>query len=170
MLVYGFDDLSRAQLELIDALASAAEVDVAVTYADRDALGARAELLGAPRPTSSAPPTPLELAHSTRPTPRAPALRHLDRSLFEPERRAGSRPTSGLVLLESAGARGEAEAIGIEIARLLAGGDAPDAIAIVVRDPDGGGPLLGERAARARASGRARGVAAARGDLRRRAR
>ena len=48
-------------------------------------------------------------------------LRHLDRSLFEP----GAAPIDaddGLVLLDSAGPRGEAEAIGIEIARLLADG------------------------------------------------
>jgi ATP-dependent helicase/DNAse subunit B len=45
VFLYGFDDLTRAQLELIDALARAAEVTVAVTYEDRRALAVRAALL-----------------------------------------------------------------------------------------------------------------------------
>ena len=44
--------------------------------------------------------------------------------------------------MQSAGARGEAEAIGIEIARLLGSGYEPDEIVVVVRRPDSGGPLL----------------------------
>ena len=43
------------------------------------------------------------------------------------------------MLLESAGARGEAEAVGVEIARLLRSGHAPDEIAIVLRHPDPAG-------------------------------
>ena len=46
VFVYGFDDLTRAQLELVDALARAGEATVAVNYADRRALAVRAHLLG----------------------------------------------------------------------------------------------------------------------------
>ena len=44
--VYGFDDLTRAQRELVDALAGAGDVTVAVTFADRRALTPRAQLIG----------------------------------------------------------------------------------------------------------------------------
>ena len=51
-------------------------------------------------------------------------------------------PDDSLVLLRSAGERGEAEAIAAEVARLLADGVEPEEIAIVVRDPARRGPLL----------------------------
>ena len=140
VLLYGFDDLTRAQIELLDALSRACEVTVAVTFADdRDALKVRAGLvarleheLGA---RVSAAPDAAE-DHTASAT-----LRHLDRNLFEPgaERIA---PDGGLTLLASAGPRGEAEAIGIEIARLLGSGVEPDEIAIVTRYPSASGPLL----------------------------
>ncbi len=69
------------------------------------------------------------------------ALRHLDRCLFEP----GAGPIGsdeGLVLLESAGPRGEAEAVGVEIAQLLHAGWEPDQIVVVLRHPEPAGRLL----------------------------
>src|SRR4029077_5295817 len=45
VLVYGFDDLTEEQLDLLSALGAAAEVTVAVNYEDNDALAARAGLL-----------------------------------------------------------------------------------------------------------------------------
>ena len=51
VFVYGFDDLTRAQLELVAALSLATEVVIAVNYADRDALKARRD---AARPTRRA--------------------------------------------------------------------------------------------------------------------
>lgn len=137
---YGFDDLTRAQLELLAALDRAAEVVVAVNFEDRDALNARARLhaqmveeLGG----SVAEP----LAHRPSHTERA-SLRHLDRSLFEPgaERLALDE---GVRMLECAGELGEAEAIGAEVAALIAAGEPADSIAIVVRDPDRRGSLIG---------------------------
>jgi superfamily I DNA/RNA helicase len=139
VLLYGFDDLTRAQLELVGALAGAGEVTVAVAFADRRALAVRAALISRLEQELGAERTP-ELAHDDGYTTSA-TLRHLDRSLFEPG--VGKvEPDDGLVLLESAGARGEAEAIGIEIARLIDGGREPDEIAIVVRHPASSGPLL----------------------------
>jgi RecB family exonuclease/superfamily I DNA/RNA helicase len=139
VLIYGFDDLTRAQLELLDSLGAAGEVTVAVTFADRRALTVTAELiavlteeLGADLPE----PLPFDDAYTTSAT-----LRHLDRNLFEAEAEP-VEPDDGLVLLKSAGARGEAEAIGIEIARLLEAGHEPDEIAIVLRHPSSSGPLL----------------------------
>jgi ATP-dependent helicase/DNAse subunit B len=139
VFVYGFDDLTRAQVELVDALARAAEVTVAVSYDDRRALAPRAGLLQILRDDlaaeSSTELVPDE-AYST-----SPVLRHLDRNLFE-HGAPTLEPDEGLVLLASAGARGEAEAIGIETARLLTAGYEPDQVAVVLRHPDSTGPLL----------------------------
>ncbi len=139
VFVYGFDDLRRDQTELIAALAAHATVTVAVTYADTRALAARASLLtrlveelGAQR----SEPLPFDPSYTQSAT-----LRHLDRNLFEPAA-LPIDPDEGILLLDSAGARGEAEAIGIEIARLLTSGVEPDEIAIVVRHPDSSGPVL----------------------------
>lgn len=137
VFVYGFDDLTRAQLELIDALSTAGAVTVAVTYADRRALAPRASLIGALADLGAevAEELPFDEDYTGSAT-----LRHLDRALFEPA--AARVPVDeGLVLLESAGARGEAEAVGVEIARLLRSGYQPDEIAIVLRHPDPGGRL-----------------------------
>ena len=139
VFVYGFDDLTRAQLELIGALATATDVVVAVNYSDRDALTARAGLLATLREEFAAT-TLTTLAHDPSHTESA-VLRHLDATLFEPEP-AQLEPDQGLRLLEAAGELGEAEAIAVEIARLLDSGETPDAIAIVVRDPSARGPLL----------------------------
>lgn len=140
VFLYGFDDLSRVQLELVARLAEACEVTVAVNYEDRRALRARAGLLadlveelGADREPS--------LPHEGGYT-RSGLLRHLDRNLFEPGA-PPAPPDDGLVLLECAGDLGEGEAIGGEIARLLANGALPEDIAIVVRHPSTRGPLLG---------------------------
>lgn len=139
VFIYGFDDLNRAQLELVHALSGAAEVTVAVTFSDRRALAPRARLISALREELGA------IADSELPFfadyTSSAALRHLDRNLFEP-RAERVEPDDGLILLEAAGARGEAEAIGIEIARLLNSGHAPDEIAIVLRHPEQGGRLL----------------------------
>ena len=140
VLLYGFDDLSRQQLELVDALGRATEVTVAITYeADRPALQARAELralladeLGAAiEPGLPAPP----------PRSGAATLHHLERNLFEPDPSA-AEPDESLALLEGSGERSEAELIGRRIGRLLATGVDPDQIAVAVRSPDRQAPLL----------------------------
>ncbi len=140
VFVYGFDDLTRAQLELVAALAGATEVVIAVNYRDRDALRARATLLAQLRDELGAT-TAAELDHDPAYTEHE-SLRHLDLHLFEPG--SGRAALDGSVaLLECAGELGEAEAIGAEIARLLAAGERPDSIAVVVRDPGRRGAALG---------------------------
>jgi ATP-dependent helicase/DNAse subunit B len=140
VLLYGFDDLTEAQLELVAELARTAEVTVAVNYADRRALAARARLL-ARLAEDVGGEVVADLARDDGYTEQR-SLRHLDEHLFEPGAPAIA-PDEGLLLLECAGEQGEAEAIAIEIARLLDGGAAPDDIAAVVRNPHARGPLLG---------------------------
>ena len=139
VLVYGFDDLTRAQLELVAALDRATDVVAAVNYADRDALAAGAGLLAELRELDAE--VAVELGHDPSHTERE-SLRHLDAALFEPD--AGRVEIDGAVrMTECAGELGEAEAIGAEVARLLADGEPADSISIVVRDPARRGPLLG---------------------------
>jgi RecB family exonuclease len=140
VFVYGFDDLTRAQLELVAALGEATEVVAAVNYDDREALVARAGLLAQLREELGATVAD-EVEHDPTYT-EVHSLRHLDRHLFEPGAPA-VESDGGVVMLECAGELGEAEAIGAEVARLLADGIAPDEIAIVVRDAARRAPALG---------------------------
>ena len=142
VLLYGFDDLTAEQLELVGALAGAAEVTAAVTYEpDRSALEARGELHSKLRDDIGA--TIVEPLEPDRAYTDSPVLFHLERHLFEPPQRIAELD-DGLVALTAAGERGEAEQIGGEIARLLDSGVAPDEIAVVVRSPERHGMLFDE--------------------------
>ena len=55
VLLYGFDDLTVEQRDLVEALAGAAEVTVSLTYEDSVALGDRARWARAPRLGRSVP-------------------------------------------------------------------------------------------------------------------
>jgi ATP-dependent helicase/DNAse subunit B len=138
VLIYGFDDLTEAQLDVVRVLAGATDVTIAVNYADRRALAARAGLLA--RLEDEGGTTVRRLEFDPGYTDKA-SLRQLDRELFEP----AAKPVpddSAVRLLECAGERGEAEAVGIELARLLAGGVAPDDIVVALRHPAVDGPLV----------------------------
>ena len=112
---------------------------MAVNYADRRALAARATLLARLRDEFGAT-VAAELDFDPNYTRRV-SLRHVDRELFEPG--AGTVPPDGGVrLLECAGERGEAEAVGLEIARLLDSGVDPSEVVIALRRPSVDGPLF----------------------------
>jgi ATP-dependent helicase/DNAse subunit B len=138
VLVYGFDDLTEEQIDLVSALGAAGDVTVAVNYEDNDALAARARLLARLCDELSAnvvqelPFDPTYTASAT--------LRELDRRLFAI---ADSRvePDGGIALIECGGERGEAEAVGGRIARLLADDVPPDDVVVVLRRPEARGAL-----------------------------
>ena len=137
ILFYGFDDLTNEQLELVAALARATDVTFAVAYEDRRALAARATLLARLVEIGGEEGPRLEPdATNTE----SPALFHLER-WFLRDHAPRVDPDDGLVLLEAAGERGQAEQIGAAVARLIADGAAADEIAIVVRTPNREGPL-----------------------------
>ncbi len=139
VLLYGFDDLTEEQLELVAALTGACQVTVAVNYEDREALAPRAALLARLRDELGGTEES-KLAFDDRYTESA-TLRHLDRHLFE----AGAtriEPDDGIAMLECGGERGEAEAVGGEVASLLAAGVPADGIAVVLRHPERRGPLF----------------------------
>lgn len=140
VFLYGLDDLTRNQLDLIRALAPAVTVTVTLPFErGHSALEERhAALLESLEEIG---------VYSTEELPADPAntdsslLFHLERGFgaSEPERCAADE---SLVFLRSAGERGEAEAIATEIARLLVAGADPEKIAVVVRNPGRRGPLI----------------------------
>ncbi|HMC06068.1 MAG TPA: PD-(D/E)XK nuclease family protein [Solirubrobacterales bacterium] len=132
VFVYGFDDLTVEQLELIATLADATEVTVSVAYEDRAALTARARLHQELAERGGLAGSPLEPNPSNT---ESEVLHHLERSFLR-DRADRLEPDDGLVLMEAAGERGQAEQIGGEIARLVAAGVEPDDIAVVLRTPD----------------------------------
>jgi ATP-dependent helicase/DNAse subunit B len=140
VFLYGLDDLTANQLDLIRGLASTTDVTVALPYeSEHTALAARnAPLLDALGRIGidSVEETAADPANTD-----SPLLFQLERGFgaIESERRPVDE---SLVFLRSAGERGEAEAIAVEVARLLAGGCEPEQIAIVVRDPARRGPLI----------------------------
>jgi ATP-dependent helicase/DNAse subunit B len=140
VFLYGLDDLTRNQLDLIGALAAAVEVTVALPYEEGNAaLEARSTLL------ESLGEIGIDLVEQTAADAAntdSPLLFHLERGFGAPAPPRRLPLDESLVFLRSAGERGEAEAIGLEVARLLAGGTDPEQIAIVVRDPGRRGPLI----------------------------
>jgi ATP-dependent helicase/nuclease subunit B len=125
VFVYGFDDLTPNQLALIGAIASVAEVTVALPYEEGNAALAdrTAPLLALLEEIGIDSREKLEANPDN--TPDAPLLFHLERGfgIAEPERMPAD---DSLILLRSAGERSEAEAIAAEVARLLADGNDPE--------------------------------------------
>lgn len=140
VFLYGFDDLTPNQLQLVAELARLAEVTVALPFEPDDAaLAARARLLEALRETGAfAAETRTEADPGNTDNP---LLFHLARG-FGRSDASREPPGDGLSLLRSAGERGEAEAIAAEVAKLIAGGVDPDEVAIALRDPARRGPAI----------------------------
>jgi ATP-dependent helicase/DNAse subunit B len=139
VFLYGLDDLTGNQFELLEALSRIADVTFALPFEEeRSALAARAGLLNGLREFGIAEEIRTEADPANTDNP----------FLFHIEREFGAidaetvPPSDGLTLLRSAGERGEAEAIGVEVAKLVAGGADPAEIAIALRDPARRGPLV----------------------------
>jgi ATP-dependent helicase/DNAse subunit B len=141
VFLYDPGDLTPNQRRLLEALSEATEVTVALSAEEgNQALAARAGLLERLGGLAAETET-LRVPEGPEPFGIDPLPAHLQRELgaAEPARRP---PGDGLVLLRSAGERGEAEAIAAEVAKLVAAGADPAEIAIAVRDPARSGPLL----------------------------
>ncbi len=137
VFLYGFDDLTVEQRELVAGLAAAGEVTVSLTYEDRAALVDRARLLEQLKQLG------VDSETRTEPDPEntgSPLLFSLERGFLRSEPR-GHPHDDSLKILRSAGDRGEAELIGAEVARLLAAGSQPGEIAVAERDAAGRGAL-----------------------------
>jgi len=139
VLLYGFDDLTESQFELLAALAARTQVTVALPYEDGSAaLAARGRLLGKLRGLG---PSQEVLTEADPGNTLSPLLFHLAVGFGAPRPKRAEADES-LTLLRSAGARGEAEAIAAHVSRLLAGGADPAEVAIALRDPGRHGPEI----------------------------
>lgn len=140
VFLYEPGELTGNQRHLLEALSAATEVTIVLAYEeDSPALAARrsqverlAEIAATREATGTAEPKAFGID---------PLLGHLQHefSAASPARRA---PSDALVLLRSAGARGEAESVGAQVADLVRAGVDPASIAVAVRDPVRRGPLL----------------------------
>ncbi len=142
VFLYEPGDLTPNQHRLLEALSAATEVTVALPFEESDAaLAARIPLLEGLRKIATDTELLSGPAEELEPFGIDPLLVHIQREFgrAEPARRGADE---ALVLLRSAGERGEAEAIAAEVAKLIGDGADPAAIAIAVRDPARRGPLL----------------------------
>ena len=146
VLLYGFDDLTLAQLELVRELAASTEVTVALPWEDREALTrARGALFAELR---DMPGVSIERLQADPRFTASSTLFEVERRFGEPSDEPAVENDGGVRLLASAGELAEIEAVGAEVARLLHQGVPAGEIAIVSRDPRSGGPLYRQVLAR----------------------
>lgn len=139
VLLYGFDDLTENQFELVAALAARTQVTVALPYEEGSAaLAARGRLIGKLRELEPAQEVVTEADPGNT---LSPLLFHLTIGFAAPRPKRAEADGS-LTLLRSAGTRAEAEAIAAHVSRLVAGGADPAEIAIALRDPARRGPEI----------------------------
>ncbi len=134
VLFYGFDDMTRLQLDAIETFGRVVGAEVTVSLAfepGRAAFAGRAAAYHALAPLAHEHRELGARAEHYAPQARA-ALSHLERSLFEPGA-ARVDPAGAVHLLEGGGERAELELVAAEIAALLDDGFAPEEIAVLVR-------------------------------------
>ena len=129
VFAYGFEDLTAAEWSLLEALAGRADVCVSLPYEPGRAAFASlartaADLVAlAGGQVEELPPRSQEFA--------APALAHLERSLFDEP--GGDAPIGGAVrFLAGAGARGTLELVGDELLAALRGGTPAEQMGVIV--------------------------------------
>jgi hypothetical protein len=135
VLLYGFDDFTRLQLDAIETLGAVvgAPVTVSLTYEPgRIAFAARGDTFQRLLPLAA---EHLRLAPRAELADARVALHHLERHLFEPEAPAPVQAGDALRLLEGGGERAELELVADEIHRLLERGVHPGEIAVAHRSP-----------------------------------
>ena len=145
VLFYGFDDLTRLQIDAIETLGRVvgARVTVSLTFEPgRTAFAGRAGTFAALAPLADEHRHLAARAEYYAPRSRN-ALSHLERSLFEGEAERVD-PADAVRLLEGGGERAELELVAHEIDRLLRDGMAPEEIAVVLRASPAGADLLEE--------------------------
>jgi len=138
----GFDDLTRRQLELIRRLAEQTDVTIAMTHEQGNrAMAVTERLLG--NLVEAGGKVERETRRPDDPLDHDPLLAALERSFLDRSLDGTLSPDRALGLIEASGRRGEAEAIGAEIARLVDGGVDPGEIAVAIDAPaTNGAPIL----------------------------
>jgi ATP-dependent helicase/DNAse subunit B len=128
VLAYGFEDMTRAQVRALRALAARCAVTVSLPYeVDRPAYAAVRPLVEALSQSATLEELPPADHHH------AAALTHLGRTLFSDRPPPPAPDADGaVVLLEACGRRGVAEQVAAEVAALARAGLALDEIGIIV--------------------------------------
>jgi ATP-dependent helicase/DNAse subunit B len=145
VLFYGFDDLTRLQLDAIETLGRIvdAPVSVSLTYEPgRTAFAGRAASFAALAPLAIVRRELPARAEYYAAGARA-ALHHLERSLFEVDV-ARTDPGGAVRLLEGGGERAELELVACEIKGLLDAGMPAEEVALVLRAGSATQDLLAE--------------------------
>ncbi|MBN8866819.1 MAG: PD-(D/E)XK nuclease family protein [Solirubrobacterales bacterium] len=141
VFVAGFDDLTVQQLELLRRLAEWTDVSIAITHERGNrAMAVTEALLGRLQANGAAVEQETERPDS--PLDHDPLLADLERAFLRPELDGTIRPSPALKLIEASGRRGEAEAIGAEIARLIDRRVDPGEIAITIDAPAANGGTI----------------------------
>ena len=146
VLLYGFDDFTRLQLDTIETLGGVVgtPVTVSLTYEPgRVAFASRGDTFQRLLPLAAEHLTlPPRAEHYTPGA--ATALHHLERHIFELDAPAPVPAGAALALLEGGGERAELELVAEEIRGLLKRGVQPGEIAVAHRSPETIAELLGE--------------------------
>jgi RecB family exonuclease len=143
VFLYGFDDLTPLQRDVVETLARHADVCVALAYEPgRAAFAGRAATVELLKPLAERHELLADRSEHYAAAARA-ALHHLERGLFEPD--AGRRPPNGAVrLLEAGGERAEAELVAAQVLELTGAGVLPEDIAVLVRGGAAEAEVLGQ--------------------------
>jgi ATP-dependent helicase/DNAse subunit B len=146
--LYGFDDLTRLQLDTIETLGRSVDAPLTISLAyeaGRVAFAGRAAAFQTLRPWASEHRAFPARAEYYAPLARD-ALHGLERGLFEPLEEGGERfdPGQTLRLLEGGSPRAELELVAGEIRALLDAGMAPREVALVHRSPLSVADLIAE--------------------------
>jgi ATP-dependent helicase/DNAse subunit B len=146
VLLYGFDDFTRLQLDTIETLGTVvgARLAISLTFErGRDAFAGRARifqtLAALATEQRELPPRADYYAPSAR-----GALHHLERQIFEPRRARARSAGDAVRLLEGGGERAELELVAEEIQGLLQRGVPAREIVLAHRSPDAIAELLEE--------------------------
>ena len=142
VFVAGFDDMTQRQLDLLRRLAAETDVTVAMTHERGNrAMAITESLLG--RLESIGGTVEAETSRPASPPDHDPLLVDLERAFLDHSRDESLEPGDAVAIIEASGRRGEAEAIGAEIAGLIQSGVDPGEIAIAIDAPSvNGGPIL----------------------------
>jgi ATP-dependent helicase/DNAse subunit B len=138
VLLYGFDDFTRLQLDTIETLGAVVGAPMTVSLAyepGRTAFAGRGDTFQRLLPLASEHRRLDPRAEHCAPGSSRLALHHLERYLFEPDAPAPVRAGDALRLLEGGGERAELELVAEEILGLLERGVAPEEIAVAHRSP-----------------------------------
>ena len=138
MFVYGFDDFNAPGARALDTVANWCDADVTVSLPyERGRLGVQGRgrlhqgLLGLGAEELELPPLDDHYAAESR-----AALHHLERLLFEDERRTRrSTPGEAVSFHSAGGERAEVELAAARVLELLRDGVVPGDVAVVFRDP-----------------------------------